>query len=431
MVRCHLHDQLLRLRSHPSVFVWLNGSDKPPIPAVERKYLDIEAQLEWNRPTLSNAAEEGGVNGPSGVKMRGPYEYEPPSYWLTDTKNGGAVGFATEISPGAAVPPIDSLRAMLTPAHLWPIDRVWSFHAGGAEFKTIDKFTTALEARYGKAEDAADYARKAQALTYDGQRAMFEAYARNKYTATGVVQWMLSNAWPSLIWHLYDYYLRPAGGYFGTKKACEAVHVQYWYDDRSIVLVNDTQIAGHGLRVSASVLDFDLKQRFSRQADVDLPADAVVRAFSLPEVDGLTTTYFLKLTAEDAGKVVSTNFYWLSTQEDRLDWSKTEWYFTPTTRHADLTMLARLPTTTVTASLERRGDDEVVQVENTGSALAFQVHLKLVDPKTQDEYLPVFWEDNYFALLPGERRTIGVSLSAPADARVTVEGWNLQAPDAR
>jgi len=72
-----------------------------------------------------------------------------------------------------------------------------------------------------------------------------------------------------------------------------------------------------------------------------------------------------------------------------------------------------------------------VQVENTGSALAFQVHLKLVDPKTQDEYLPVFWEDNYFALLPGERRTIGVSLSAPADARVTVEGWNLQAPDAR
>ena len=62
-------------------------------------------------------------------------------YWLTDTKNGGAFGFATEISPGAAVPPIESLRAMLTPAHLWPIDRVWNFHAGGGEFKTIDKFT--------------------------------------------------------------------------------------------------------------------------------------------------------------------------------------------------------------------------------------------------------------------------------------------------
>ena len=44
-------------------------------------------------------------------------------------------------------------------------------------------------------------------------------------TATGVIQWMLNNAWPSMIWHLYDYYLRPGGGYYGTKKACEPLHV--------------------------------------------------------------------------------------------------------------------------------------------------------------------------------------------------------------
>ena len=56
---------------------------------------------------------------------------------------------------------------------------------------------------------------------------MFEAYSRNKYASTGVIQWMLNNAWPSLIWHLYDYFLMPAGGYFGTKKACEPVHAQY------------------------------------------------------------------------------------------------------------------------------------------------------------------------------------------------------------
>ena len=63
-------------------------------------------------------------------------------------------------------------------------------------------------------------------MTYDGQRAMFEAYGRNKYNSTGVIQWMLDNAWPSLIWHLYDYYLVPAGGYFGTKKACERLHAR-------------------------------------------------------------------------------------------------------------------------------------------------------------------------------------------------------------
>ena len=38
--------------------------------------------------------------------------------------------------------------------------------------------------------------------------------------------WMLNNAWPGLIWHLYDYdLLAPAGGYFGSKKALELVHV--------------------------------------------------------------------------------------------------------------------------------------------------------------------------------------------------------------
>ena len=32
--------------------------------------------------------------------------------------------------------------------------------------------------------------------------------------------------------------MRPGGGYFGTKIACEPVHVQYSYDDRSIASVD-------------------------------------------------------------------------------------------------------------------------------------------------------------------------------------------------
>src|SRR5262249_36112767 len=102
-----LRDQLLRLRNHPSVLVWLNGSDNAPTAEVERKYLDVEAALGWPKPTLSSATEQQGpVSGPSGVKMRGPYDYVPPSYWQNDTEKGGAFGFSTEIGPGGAVPPI-------------------------------------------------------------------------------------------------------------------------------------------------------------------------------------------------------------------------------------------------------------------------------------------------------------------------------------
>jgi exo-1,4-beta-D-glucosaminidase len=425
-----LGDQTRRLRNHPSVFVWTNGSDGPPPPAVEKAYLDELDRVDWAAPVLSNATDKPGMGGPSGVKMRGPYEYVPPSYWLLDTKHGGAFGFDTEVSPGAAVPPIESLKQMLPAEHLWPIDAFWIFHAGGQEFATLKPFTAALEGRYGKATSVEDYARKAQALTYEGQRAMFEAFARNKYTATGVIQWMLNNAWPSMIWHLYDYYLRPGGGYYGTKKACEPLHVQYSYDDRSVVVVNDRQEPATGLKLTARVLDFSLAPKFSREMSVDVPADGVVRAFEIPALKGIGTTYFVRLDLNDAaGQPVSTNFYWLSTRDDVLDWAKTEWFYTPVKQHADLTALGRLPATTleIVPVVDGAAGRGRVRVTNTGPALAFQVHLKLSDAADGRERLPVHWDDNYFALLPGESREIAVSYPAGGAPVVEADAWNAPA----
>jgi len=365
--------------------------------------------------------------------MSGPYDYVPPPYWLTDTKHGGAFGFATEIGPGAAVPPIESLKEMLPPDHLWPIDDFWRFHAGGDEFKDLRLFTDALEGRYGKATGAEDYTRKAQALAYEGQRAMFEGYGRNKYTSTGVIQWMLNNAWPSMIWHLYDYFLRPGGGYYGTKKACEPVHVQYSYDDRSVAVVNDLQEPFTGLKVSAEVFDSNLASKFSRAAVVDVAADGVVRAFAIPALPDLTTTYFVRMKLEDAaGRPLSSNFYWLSTRDDELDWDKTEWYYTPTRRHADLKALASLPPTklAVSSRLEPLGSEDGarVTIANTGSALAFQVRLKLTDGAGGPEILPAYWEDNYFALFPGEKRELRVSYARGAAKTpvVEAEAWNAK-----
>lgn len=430
-----LESQLLRLRNHPSVMVWLNGSDFPPPADVEQKYLDVAQQCRWSKPLLSNATDQPGpVSGPSGVKMRGPYDYIPPAYWLLDKKNGGAFGFATEVGPGAAVPPIESLKRMLPADHLWPIDDVWRFHAGGDEFKDLSLFTGALEGRYGKATSAEDYARKAQALAYEGQRAMFEAFGRNKYTSTGVIQWMLNNAWPSMIWHLYDYYLRPGGGYFGSKLACEPLHVQYSYDDRTIAIVNDTLEPRRALTVSAKVFDLALAEKFSREAPVEVEPDAVVRPFALPAAAAdWGTTYFVRLALRDPdGKELSQNFYWLSTKDDVIDWANTKWYYTPTKSHADLRALASLTKTSlaITSTFASAGSEKQgrVTVKNTGSALAFQVRLKAVDPATGEEILPVFWQDNYFALFPGETREVTVSFRAPASGQpaVTAEAWNAQ-----
>jgi exo-1,4-beta-D-glucosaminidase len=430
-----LRTQILRLRNHPSVLMWLNGSDNPPPPDVESGYLAIEKELNWPNPIVSSAtAKPTTVSGASGVKMSGPYEYVPPSYWLADTdKHGGAYGFNTETSPGPAVPPVESLRKTLGQEHLWPIDDVWKFHCGLGRFKQLDVFTAAMNGRYGQASSVQDYALKSQALTYDGERAMFEAYGRNKYTSTGVIQWMLNNAWPSMIWHLYDWYLTPGGGYFGTRKANEPLHVQYSYDDGSVVVVNNLYQPFRGLRVTATVYNLDMTQKFTREATVDVAEDGVTRTLTIPAIDGLTTTYFVKLTLSDrTGRLVSSNFYWLSTQPDVLDWAKTNYYVTPVTQHADLKGLNDLPKVDVEATAATRveGQDKVTRVvlTNPSKSLAFMVRLRLLGEDGLDVY-PVFWDDNYVELVPGERREFTARVAARqlrGTAMVRIEGWNVE-----
>jgi exo-1,4-beta-D-glucosaminidase len=430
-----LRDQLLRLRSHPSVLVWLNGSDNPPPAEREQAYLDVEKAVDWPKPVLSSAtAKKAEVTGESGVKMTGPYEYVSPNYWLLDTKAGGAYGFNTETSPGPAVPPLEELQSMFPADKLWPINEVWNFHAGGGEFKDIHVFTTALEQRYGKAKDATDFAWKSQATTYEGERAMFEAYSRNKYKSTGVIQWMLNNAWPGLIWHLYDYSLRPAGGYFGTKKALEPVHVLFSYDDRGVAVVNSTQEPLKGLRVIAKTYDVNMKELFSGEDTTDVAGDGVARAFAVPEPPAENIAYFLNLQLyRSTGELLSRNFYWLSTKPDVLDFNKGVWYYTPLSSFADFTPLQNLPKASVKAAfrahepgIEAGG---YVTVENTGTGIALLVRLRLLKQKDETEILPVFWDDNYFSLLPSEKReiTVNVRKNDVGDAKVAlaIDGYNV------
>ncbi|HEY3122311.1 MAG TPA: glycoside hydrolase family 2 protein, partial [Vicinamibacteria bacterium] len=431
-----LEDQIRRLRNHPSVFVWLYGSDNPPPPDVEQMYVRILDEQRWPNPSLSSATEKPtSITGDSGVKMTGPYDYVPPNYWLVDKQLGGAWGFSTETGPGPAIPPLESLKRFLPADHLWPLDEVWSYHAGGSRFATLDVFRKAMDARYGKPDSLPDFLRKSEAMAYEGQRAMFEAYARNKYVATGVIQWMLNNAWPSLIWHLYDYYLVPAGGYFGTKKACEAVHVQYSYDDGSVAVINGREESLPGMKVTARVYDLEATEKASREAVLDLPPDSSTRAFAIPRVEGSATTYFVRLQLRDAaGGLVSDNFYWLSSKRDVLDWAGTKGTaYTPQLTYGDLTGLNRLRRVelAVRSRVERDGQTERmrVTVENPGKGLAFMVRLRVTKGAGGEDVAPVFWEDNYFSLLPGEKREVAATYDVSAldgtPAALGVDGWNI------
>ncbi len=443
-----LRDQIYRLRSHPSLVMWLNGSDNPPPPDVEQTYLKVEKELLWPNPVVSSAtAKPTSVTGDSGVKMSGPYEYVAPSYWLTDSTRpatdqkcnaggcGGSYGFNSETSPGPAVPPIESLREMLPKEHLWPIDDVWNYHAGGGAFKDIHIFTDALNNRYGNATGVEDFAMKSQLMGYEGIRAMFEAYSRDKYQSTGVIQWMLNNAWPSMIWHLYDFYLRPGGGYFGAKKAMEMLHPIYGYDDRSVSVVSSQYQDAKGLKLTVKVLNLDATERFSKEITLDAAADSTNKVLTIPEIENLSPAYFVVMRLEDAsGQFAGSNFYWLSTKPETLDWEKSNWYTTPTASYADFTTLSQLPKVKLKMSnrTERNGADAITHVtlENPSQSVAFFVRLKVDKGAGGKEILPVLWQDNYISLLPGEKReisaTYGTSELGTAKPVVELSGWNVE-----
>ena len=236
--------QLKRLRMHASVASFIYSSDELPPPHVEQMYLDVFAEERWAVGKVSSASDRTStLTGHSGVKMAGPYGWVAPNYWYTDTSTrdvGSAYGFATEISPGAAPLTLDSLVKTIPASALWDPGSAdggptadWNYHCGAktGAFGSLKHFTPSITARYSAGASAADYLRKAQLASYESHRAMFEGYSRNKYNSTGLIQWMLNSAWPSNMWHLFDFYLQIGGSGFGAKKAnAQPLHLLYSYD---------------------------------------------------------------------------------------------------------------------------------------------------------------------------------------------------------
>ncbi|HUR11080.1 MAG TPA: glycoside hydrolase family 2 TIM barrel-domain containing protein [Flavitalea sp.] len=428
------------LRNKACILAWLNGSDNPPSDTtVEKDWLQIEANLKWPNPLISTADESTSeVSGYSGVKMNGPYDWVPPIYWETDTaKWGGAWSFATEISPGPSIPPYESMMRFMNKDSIASNTSEWLYHCGTMQFGNTRIFDTALNERYGKSTDIHDYIGKAQLMNYEGHRAMMEAYALNKnQTATGVVQWMGSNPWPSLIWHTYDYFLYTAGTYFGMKKSLEPLHVQYSYKSKEVVVVNGYLQAVNGLQVKATIYNLDGTIKYANsQSTQEVPADGVKRCFTLPVLEGLTNVYFLQLELADKnGSVISTNWYWLSAKKDELDWKKSKWYYTPQSAFADFSSLSTMPAATVNmeSSATAKGDSmlHTIRLTNAGKSVAFFLRLRLLKDHTDEDILPAIFEDNYISLAPGEKRILRCSYRK-ADAggttgKIVMKGWNLK-----
>lgn len=439
-------DQVIWLRNHPSIFVWTVASDKVPITELERKYIDTFAKYDPTRPYLNSTGGVGSdqhvigsedviseISGSSGVKMLGPYAYTAPVYWFTDTRFGGAYGFNTETGPGAQVPQLESLKKFIPDDKLWPISDLWNYHCGRYEFSDIGRFLTAIDERYGKPASLDDFDKKAQGMNYELMRPMFEAFQVNKAKATGVIQWMLNAAWPKMYWQLYDYYLVPTGAFYATRKACAPLQLIYNYGDHKIYAVNDHLNSVKNLHAHIKVYDIDSQLLLAEHREFNAPPDSSTPLLRVKLPDPISTSYFLDLRlVDDGGTPVNSNFYWLSTQEELLDYDADlgEFAFhTPSKRYADLKELENLPRVDLRVefkTLEENGRRYAeATLYNDNDHMAFLINLKLLDKDTGEAFVPVFWEDNFISLLPHEQRRLRTRLDRSGPVELKVEGWNV------
>ncbi|MEV6159647.1 fibronectin type III domain-containing protein [Nonomuraea sp. NPDC052129] len=438
IAKASMQAEATRLRNHPSVISFLIGSDNPPTAQKETNYLDALTAAEWPLPIVSVASDKSSPQlGNSGLKMPGPYEWVPPNYWY-NKREGGAFGFNSETSAGPDVPTLDSLKRMMTTAQinsLWQSPSATQYHRSpSSTFNNLTIYHNALRGRYGVPSSLNDYVKKAQLAQYEAVRAQFEAYGRNftdsSNPSTGVIYWMLNSGWSSLHWQLFDYYLDQGGAYWGAREANKPLHVQYSYDNKSVVVVNSGTSAASGLTVKTDVFNMDGTSKYTNTATVTAPADGgKATAVTVPSISGLSTTYLVRLSLLRGGEEIDRNVYALSTASDVIDWDNNDWYYVPTTSYANLTGLNGLAQAPITASATSPSPGNVsVTIKNTGTGAipAFMLDAHVVDAAGKP-VLPIQWSDNAISLWPGESKTLTATFRASdlsGAASVRVSGWN-------
>ena len=296
--------------------------------------------------------------------------------------------------------------------------------------------------RYGSFDDAKSFSDWAQVSNYEAIRPMFEAFAARKPEATGVVQWMFNSAFPNHLWQLFDYYLMPTGAFYGTRDACRSQNVIYDYDREGVLVTNDTMDPLLDVSIVASLYNENSKLLWSKKTALrNIAGLTTEQVLHLPDNwRSLSETehgvYFLDVRmVQSDGEELVRNFYWLSHQEEILDYDSSSWYQTPIAQAAEFSALRALPTASVEAtysSIESgKGYDREqgeVLIRNTSDKIAFFVELKLVDSVEHTPVLPVFWEENYISLLPGEERRIQVSYPTQPEGNEVIFEWNALNP---
>ena len=411
-------DYLRKIRHHPCLALYCGRNEGNPPASLDAGLAALVDRLHPGMHYIPHSAE-GTVSG------YGPYRALPVEEYFS-LEAGVRTLHSERGMPN--VPTLESLERMFRPEHRWPQNDVWGMHDYALESaQSAATFNAMVEKAFGEPESLERFASWAQWIDYNGYRAMYESRSAER---KGVIIWMSHACWPSMVWQTYDYYFAPTAAYFGAKKGSAPIRIQWNHVSEQVEVVNNNAGNLSGLTATVIVAALDGTVLSEQETVLDAAEDTTI-----PVISGATSVtsdassvissersesrnpFLLRLLLTQSGQPLADNFYVLNPADP-----------------GNLQALRDMPAARVEFRTEwqREGDawKAVATLENRSETPALMLRLNAVGARSGEQILPVFYEDNWISLLPGERREIAVRLSA-RDARgeqpsLRLEGFNLR-----
>ena len=233
----------------------------------------------------------------------------------------------------------------------------------------------------------------------NGMEEAVEANRRGRPYCMGALYWQLNDDWPVVSWSSIDYYNNWKAQHYKMRNifAPLALGIEHKNDKVSFYTMSDHLESINNLTLDIKVIDFDGKivKRHRQQVNADANTSKVVKAFDVPELvteaQKHTTMIHARLL-DSKGKVVSSKdyfFYW----PNKLELPETN--IKTKVKYADGKY-------TVTLSSKKLAKDVFIEIPVLGAKFT----------------------DNFFNLLPGERKVIEITspeLKAADKTKITVK----------
>lgn len=393
-------DKVRRVRSHASLALYCGRNEGMPPEDLDEGMRHATSQLDGTRYYIP-ASDRGLVTG------HGPYENKDPEWYFA---NRGTT-FHSEQGI-VCIPPVESMRAMMPEQDLWPISDMWAVHDYQEPRSPL--YTARIEQRYGRPEGIEDYCRKAQMVNLESAKAMFECLRSRQ--GAGQLLWMTQAAWPALICQIYDYYFEQTAAFFGTKTACEPLHILWDQASNLVKVANNTVTGRRGLKAEAWIYDLEGHEQWHQAKDLSIQAASAQNCFPLSIPTTMDKVCFVRLQLCQEKEVLSDNFYWSSSKEGSCK---------------DLNELKE-SSVSIAMQTEIAGGEHLVtiKISNPTPIVALAIRLMLVRGHSRERLLPAFYEDNYFSLLPHAEKTVHIrvpgKLLGGEAPRLSVTGWNIR-----